>query len=278
MYPKCQVRQDHPCWQWAVRRSAWGASPEAGHRTWRRHWAERAPGRRHGRPVDLTCPSAQAQIKVICRAPDPPAGPAVPSPRRRLRQSSFSSCRWARIPRSTSARAVRTVSSFCSASAAARCCPSRSRLLADDPADLLVARGPVPAGRWRPAGRARHIRQRRHPEGLVLVRAARPRPSGRRELVEHRVEGMRLGDPSVRLPDVQDRVGMTSLSTWLSAAIGSSRRGGLTRAPMSLAAAARTRPSYRVTPSHAPDLLCLCHGAPPRPARPNPRRISEQTR
>src|SRR6266566_6075411 len=33
------------------------------------------PGRRQGRPVDLKCPSAQAQIRVICRASDPPAGP-----------------------------------------------------------------------------------------------------------------------------------------------------------------------------------------------------------
>jgi hypothetical protein len=60
---------------------------------------------------------------------------------------------------------------------------------------------------------------------------------------------------------------MTSLSTWLRAAIGSSRRGGLTRAPM-LAGRRRTRQAE--LPGHAiprPDLLCLCHGAPPRPAR-----------
>jgi hypothetical protein len=53
-------------------------------------------------------------------------------------------------------------------------------MLADDPADLLVARGPVPAGRWRPVGRARHVRQRRHPEGLVLVREQRRSPADRR--------------------------------------------------------------------------------------------------
>src|ERR1700680_3983635 len=48
--------------------------------------------------------------------------------------------------------------------------PEPGEMLADDPADLLVARGPVPGVRWRPAGCARHARQRRHAECLVLVR------------------------------------------------------------------------------------------------------------
>src|SRR5262245_16427640 len=63
--------------------------------------------------------------------------------------------------------------------------PEPVEMLADDPADLLVARGPVPAGRWRPAGRARHVRQRRHPEGLVLVREQPgPGPQVGEELVK----------------------------------------------------------------------------------------------
>src|SRR5215475_6856197 len=85
--------------------------------------------------------------------------------------------------------------------------PEPVEMLADDPADLLVAGGPVPGGRWRPAGRARHVRQRRHPQGLVLVREQPgPGPQVGEEVVEHRIEGVRLGDPSVSLPDVQDRV------------------------------------------------------------------------
>ena len=43
-------------------------------------------------------------------------------------------------------------------------------MLAHDPADLLVARGPVPRVRWHPARGTRHARQRRHAEGLVSVR------------------------------------------------------------------------------------------------------------
>ena len=80
-------------------------------------------------------------------------------------------------------------------------------MLADDPADLLVARGPVPRGRWRSAGRARHARQRRHAECLVLV-SEQPGPGSQvgEQLVEHRVEGVCLGDPSVGLLHVQDRV------------------------------------------------------------------------
>ena len=81
------------------------------------------------------------------------------------------------------------------------------QMLADDPADLLVARGPVPGVRWRSAGRALHARQGRRAECLVQVRE-QPGPSSQvgEELVEQRMESIRLGDPSVSLPDVQDRV------------------------------------------------------------------------
>lgn len=85
--------------------------------------------------------------------------------------------------------------------------PEPVEMLADDPADLLVARGPVPGVRWRPAGCARHARQRRHTECLVLVRE-QPGPGSQvgEELVELCVEGLRLGDPAVSLPNVQDRI------------------------------------------------------------------------
>ena len=80
-------------------------------------------------------------------------------------------------------------------------------MLADDPADLLVARGPVPGvGGVRPAALGMYA-SGDTPEGLVLVgEQPGPGPQVGEQLVEHRVEGVRLGDPSVRLPDVQDRV------------------------------------------------------------------------
>src|SRR5262249_17996092 len=146
--------------------------------------------------------------------------------------------------------------------------PEPVEMLADDPADLLVARGPVPRGRWRPAGRARHVRQRRHPEGLVLVRE-QPGPGSQvgEELVEHRVEGVRLGNSPVSLPDVQDRV--NDLAEHLVE--GGDRVVALWRAHAGTDScpptAPRARPGCRVTPSHTPDLLSLCHGAPSRPAR-----------
>lgn len=46
-------------------------------------------------------------------------------------------------------------------------------MLADDPADLLVARGPRARDWWRSAGRARHACQRRHAKCLVQVREQR---------------------------------------------------------------------------------------------------------
>src|SRR5690348_16207411 len=165
------------------------------------------PGRRHGRPVGLQCPSAQAQIRVICRGPDPPAGPgdsfASGAPALELVQllpmGQDSSLY---LGEGRSYRVIVLLGERCG-----QVLPEPVEMLADDPADLLVARGPVPAGRWRPAGRARHVRQRRHPEGLVLVREQPgPGPQVGEELVEHRVESVRLGDPSVSLPDVQDRV------------------------------------------------------------------------
>jgi len=80
-------------------------------------------------------------------------------------------------------------------------------MLADDTADFLVAGGPMPAVRWRSAGRARHARQRRHAECLFLV-SKQPGPGSQivEELVEHRVQGVPLGNPSVGLLHVQNRV------------------------------------------------------------------------
>ncbi len=85
--------------------------------------------------------------------------------------------------------------------------PEPVEVLADDPADLLIARGPMPRVRRRSAGRGRHARQRRHAECLVLV-CEQPGPGSQigEELVEHRVEGVRLGNPSVSLLHVQNRV------------------------------------------------------------------------
>ena len=85
--------------------------------------------------------------------------------------------------------------------------PEPVEMLADDTADVLVARGPMPGVRWRSAGRARHARQRRHAECLFLV-SKQPGPGSQiaEELVEHRVEGVRLGNPSVGLLHVQNRV------------------------------------------------------------------------
>ena len=85
--------------------------------------------------------------------------------------------------------------------------PEPVEILADDPADLLVARGPMPGVRWRSAGRGRHARQRRHAERPVLV-CEQPGPGSQivEELVEHRVEGVRLGDPPVSLLHVQNPV------------------------------------------------------------------------
>jgi hypothetical protein len=85
--------------------------------------------------------------------------------------------------------------------------PEPVEMLADDPADLLVARGPMPGVRRLSAGRARHARQRRHPECLFLI-SKQPGPGSQivKELVEHRVEGVRLGNPSVSLLHVQNHV------------------------------------------------------------------------
>jgi hypothetical protein len=165
------------------------------------------PGRRQGRPVDLKCPSAQAQITVIRRAPDPPAGPgdsfAPATPASELVQLlPVGQDSALHLGEGRSYRVIVLPGERCG-----QVLPEPVEMLADDPADLLIARGPVPAGRWRPAGRARHVRQRRHPEGLVLVREQPgPGPQVGEQLVEHRVEGVRPGDPPVRLPDVQDRV------------------------------------------------------------------------
>jgi hypothetical protein len=80
-------------------------------------------------------------------------------------------------------------------------------ILADDPADLLIARGPMPGVRRRSAGPGLHARQRRYAECLVLVcEQLGPGSQIAEELVEHRVEGMRLGNPPVSLPHIQNPV------------------------------------------------------------------------
>ena len=202
-----------------------------------------------------------AQIRVICRGPDPPAGPddsfasAAPASElvQRLPVGQDSSLH---LGEGRSYRVVVLLGERCG-----QVLPEPVEMLADDPADLLIARGPVPAGRWRPAGRARHVRQRRHPEGLVLVREQPgPGPQVGEELVEHRVEGVRLGDPSVRLPDVQDRV--NDLAEHLVE--GGDRVVAPWRAHAGPDAAGRRSARKAVLPGHAiprPDLPCLCHGA-----------------
>ena len=80
-------------------------------------------------------------------------------------------------------------------------------MLADDLADFLSGRAPVPRVRWCPARPARHARQRRHAERPVLGREQLgPRSQVGEELVEHPVQGLRPGDPAGCLPDVQERV------------------------------------------------------------------------
>jgi hypothetical protein len=85
--------------------------------------------------------------------------------------------------------------------------PEPVEVLADDPADLLIARGAMPRVRWRSAGRGRHTRQRRHAQRLVLV-CEQPGPGSQigEQLVEHRMQGVRLGNPSVSLLHVQNHV------------------------------------------------------------------------
>jgi Major Facilitator Superfamily len=81
------------------------------------------------------------------------------------------------------------------------------QILADDPADLLVARGPMPGVRRRPGGPGRHARQRRHAERQVLVcEQLGPGSQIVEELVEHRVQSVCLGNPAVSLPHVQNPV------------------------------------------------------------------------
>jgi hypothetical protein len=85
--------------------------------------------------------------------------------------------------------------------------PEPIEILADHTADLLIARGPMPGVRRRPACRGRHARQWRHAECLVLIcKQLGPSSQIVEELVEHRVESMRLGNPPVSLPHVQNAV------------------------------------------------------------------------
>jgi len=58
-----------------LRRSVAGASPEAGHRTWRRHRRGEGACPPPWRPVDLKCSSTQAQIRPIYRDQMLPQGP-----------------------------------------------------------------------------------------------------------------------------------------------------------------------------------------------------------
>ena len=85
--------------------------------------------------------------------------------------------------------------------------PEPVEMLADDPADLCVTGCPVPGVGGLSAGRARHARQRRHPQCLFLI-SKQPAPGSQivKELVEQRVQGVRLGNPPVGLLDVQNRV------------------------------------------------------------------------
>ena len=85
--------------------------------------------------------------------------------------------------------------------------PEPAEILADDPADLLVARGPMPGVRRRPGGPGRHARQRRHAERLIQI-CEQPGPGSQivEELVEYRVKGVRFGNPPVSLPHVQNPV------------------------------------------------------------------------
>ena len=85
--------------------------------------------------------------------------------------------------------------------------PEPAEMLADDPADLFVARCPVPGVRGLAAGRGRHARQRRHPECLFLI-SKQPGPGSQivKEQVEHPVEGVRPGNPPVGLLHVQNHV------------------------------------------------------------------------
>jgi hypothetical protein len=65
----------------------------------------------------------------------------------------------------------------------------------------------MPGVRRRPGGPGGHARQRRHAERLVQV-CEQPSPRSQivEELVEHRVKGVRLGNPPVSLPHVQNPV------------------------------------------------------------------------
>jgi hypothetical protein len=85
--------------------------------------------------------------------------------------------------------------------------PEPVEMLADDTADFLVARGSMPGVWRRSAGGGGLGRQRRHAEYLVLV-GEQPGPGSQivEELVEHRVEGVRLGNPPVSLLHVQNCV------------------------------------------------------------------------
>jgi DNA-binding CsgD family transcriptional regulator len=145
---------------------------------------------------------------------------------------SLSARWWARIPRPTSVRAARTLSSCCSASAADRYCPRRSRcsptirrissLLAAPcqglggvrPAALgMLASGDTPsAWSWSASSRAQ------------VLRSVNSRSSSAWRACDSRT--LRLACLTSRMAS------MTSLSTWLRAAAGSSRGGRLTAIPM----------------------------------------------
>ena len=149
--------------------------------------------------------------------------------------------------------------------------PEPAEMLADDPADLFVARCPVPGVRGLAAGRGRHARQRRHPECLFLI-SKQPGPGSQivKEQVEHPVEGVRPGNPPVGLLHVQNHV--NDLAEHLAeggqpdrrARAGSPDRragAGSRRHRCEPAAPAPARPGYWITPSHPRDLPALTSGS-----------------
>ena len=80
-------------------------------------------------------------------------------------------------------------------------------VLADDVTDLLVGRRARPEGRRRSAGDARHARQWRHSQHLVLIgEQAGPAPKVGKELVEPGSQNVRVGNLLMGLLDVLHHV------------------------------------------------------------------------
>ena len=139
---------------------------------------------------------------------------------------------------------------------------------ADDPADLLAARGAVPGvGGVRPAA-LDMLASGDTPRAWSW--SASSRAQALRSVKSWSSSACRACvSGTLRRACLTSRIAsMTSLSTWLRAAAGSSRGGGLTRIPMR-AGRPRHAPGrgYWVTPSHARDLLIPDQGSPRRSGR-----------